>query len=248
MAPFFHLSVDDVLAGLITASDRGHALAADNMIGALDRLHAEFGTCVDLYLFGECRLQGAQRALDELSGAVATELRARTWLRFGPHAANPGTPPHAQTIPELHATLRRLFDAIERLVGRAARSSWVRLHEFSEAYEAAPIFAAHGVEALLTTDKPVVAWRLPAAERDVLRRRGRVHFGGLEFVRSHLRVERLVDEGVDRATLLDRVRDIVEAHGFLVIFTHEVCFDDARTAAMLHDLLTSCRALGLRSC
>jgi len=247
MVPFFHLSVDDVLASLVTASDRGHALAAADMIGALDRLHAEFGMPVDLYLFAECRLQGARRALDELSAAVATELRARSWLRFGPHAANPETPPHGQTIADLNTTLRRLFHTIERLVGRTARSSWVRLHEFSEAYEAAPTLAAHGVAALLTTDKPAISWRLPAAERDVLRRRGRVHFGGIEFIRSHLRVEHLVDEGVDRATLLDRVRSIVDAHGFLVIFTHETCFDDARTAAMLHDLLVTCRALGLRS-
>lgn len=247
MAPFFHLSVDDVLAGLLTTSDRGHALASDAMIGALDRLHAEFEMSVDLYLFGESRLQGKQRALGELSAAVTTDLAARQWLRFGPHAANAETPPHRQAIPDLCTTLRRLFETIDGLVGPAARSSWVRLHEFSEAYEAAPMLAEHGVEALLTTDKPMVSWRLPAAERDILRRRGRVHYRDIDFVRSHLRVELLVAEGVDRPVLLDRVRNIVDAHGFLVIFTHEICFSDPRMTAMLHDLLDICRALGLRS-
>jgi hypothetical protein len=247
MAPFFHLSVDDVFEGLVTASDRGDALATDAMIGALDRLHAEFGMPVDLYLFAESRLHGLRRSLDELSAAVAADLRARPWLRLGPHAANPETPPHAQAIPDLDATLRRLFAIIERLAGPAARSSWVRLHEFSEAYETAPILAAHGVEALLTTDKPVVSWRLPSAERELLGRRGRVRFRDIEFVRSHLRVEKLVADGVDRAELPDRLRSIVDAHGFLAIFTHETCFNDPRTIRMLHDLLEACRVLGLRS-
>jgi hypothetical protein len=247
MTSFFHLSIDDVLAGLITVSDRHKALATDTMFGALDRLHAEFGMCVDLYLFGECQLEGRPRRLDEVSAAVARDLRARPWLRLGPHAANPDTPPHRQAMPELGATLGRLFERIDRLVGPTARSSWVRLHEFSESYEAAPILRAHGVQALFTTDKPVVAWRLPPAERDALRQHGRVHFHGIDFVRSHLRAELLLREAIDRATLLGRVRDIVDAHGFLAIFTHEVCFSDPGTAAMLHDVLDACRALGLRS-
>src|SRR5262249_16852505 len=62
-----HLSVDDVFAGLVTASDHGRALAADKTIGALDRLHAEFGTNVDLYLFAESELDGQQRRLEVLS-------------------------------------------------------------------------------------------------------------------------------------------------------------------------------------
>jgi hypothetical protein len=47
--------------------------------------------------------------------------------------------------------------------------------------------------------------------------------------------------------LADRVKRIVDAHGFLVVFTHETCFDDPRTARMLHELLDICRALGLRA-
>jgi hypothetical protein len=247
MTPFFHLSIDDVFASLVTASARDRALAMDTMFGALDRLHAEFGMLVDLYLFAQSRLEGRQRGLDEVSTAVAADLRQRPWLRLGPHAVNPETPPHRQTAPELNTTLQSLFESIDRLVGPAARSSWVRLHEFSEAYEAAPMLKAHGVEALLTTDKPAVAWRLPHAERDTLRQAGRVSFNGIEFVRSHLRAELLVAEGIGRATLLGRVRNIINTHGFLAIFTHEICFSDPRTAAMLHDVLDACRELGLRS-
>jgi hypothetical protein len=247
MTPFFHLSVDDVLAGLVRASDRGDPLAADAMFGVLDRLHDEFEIFVDLYLFAESQLDSRQRSLDEISPAIGADLRARPWLRLGPHAANPETPPHRQTAMEVNTTLERLFASIDRLVGPAARSAWVRLHEFSEVYEAAPLLGAHGVRALLTTDKPAVAWRLPAATREQLRRDGRAHFGGIEFVRSHLRAELLVAEGIDRPTLFRRLRDIVDAHGFLVVFTHEICFSDRRTAAMLHDVLDSCRALGLKS-
>jgi hypothetical protein len=234
MTSFFHLSVDDVLSALF---DPAHP-----MIETLDRLHGEFAMPMDLYLFGESEW----RRLDELPPAMVHELRTRPWLRLGPHAANARTPPHRQSPADLETTLRSLFATIEQFVGRGARSSWVRLHEFSEAYEAAPLLAAQGVEALLTTDRPAVAWRLPAAERATLALRGRVPFGGIEFVRSHLRVEWLIAEGVGRVALADRISRIVDTHGFLVVFTHEVCFDDPRTARMLHELLDICRALGLR--
>jgi hypothetical protein len=234
MDPFFHISVDDVLRGLLAP--------AHPMIPTLDRLHAEFAMPMDLYLFGE---SDGQR-LGDLSPAVVNELRARPWLRLGPHGANIKTPPHRQSTAELEATLKYLFTTIEHIVGHDARSTWVRLHEFSEAYEAAPLLTAHGVEALLTTDKPAIAWRLPAPERAALALRGRAPFGGIDFVRSHLRIEWLVAEGVSRVALADRIRRIVNAHGFLVVFTHEICFEDPRTAAMLHMLLDVCRALGLR--
>lgn len=247
MAPFFHLSVDDVFASLMTASDRGQALATAPMIGVLDRLHDEFATRIDLYLFGEDRIDGVRRRLDALSPAIVAELRVRPWLRLGPHAADPQTPPHRQTVDDLSQTLHFLYGVIDRMAGPQARSRWVRLHEFSEAYEAAPTLKAHGVEALLTTDKPVGAWRLPPAERDMLLQRGRTVYGGIEFVRSHLRVESLIADGIDRTTLLDRVGRLVEAHGFVTIFTHEICFNDARTTTMLHGLLDACRALGLES-
>jgi hypothetical protein len=234
MTSIFHLSVDDVLPGLF---DPAHP-----MIGTLDRLHDEFAMPMDLYLFGE----SDWRRLDELPPAMVNELRARPWLRLGPHGANVRTPPHRQSAAELQATLEYLFKTIEHIVGHDACSTWVRLHEFSEAYEAAPLLTAHGVEALLTTDKPAIAWRLPAPERAALALRGRVPFQGIDFVRTHLRIEWLVAEGVSRVALADRIRRIVDAHGFLVVFTHEVCFDDPRTGAMLHTLLDVCRALGLR--
>jgi hypothetical protein len=247
MTPFFHLSIDDVLAGLIRASDGNRPLATDPMFGALDRLHDEFEFSVDLYLFAASRIDGLQRSLDEISPTVGADLRVRPWLRLGPHAADPETPPHRQAVAEVNTTLARLFASIDRLVGPAARSSWVRLHEFSEAYEAAALLEAHGVRALLTTDKPAVAWRLPEATREVLQREGRVHFGGIDFVRSHFRVEWLVAEGIDRLQLFRRLRHIVDTHGFVVVFTHEICFSEPRTVAMLHDVLDGCRALGLRS-
>jgi hypothetical protein len=245
MSRFFHLSIDDVLPALVTASDERRSLAEEPMFGTLDHLHESFGMKVDLYLFGTAAVQGRPRALEEVSERVAADLRARSWIRLGPHAERPELPPHRQTLEDLRATLRRLFEGIDRLVGRDARSTWVRLHEFSEAYEAAPFLAAEGVEALLTTDKPAISWRLPPAETDTLGRAGRVRFAGMDFVRSHLRVEELVARGVDRAALAERVRQIVEAHGFVTIFTHEICFEDPRTSVTLHDFLETCRALGL---
>ena len=245
MSRFFHLSIDDVLPALVVASDGRRPLSEGPMFGTLDRLHAIFGMNVDLYLFGEGTVGGKPRALEEVSEKVAADARARSWIRLGPHGQRPDIPPHRQTTEDLHATLRRLFDGIDRLAGRDARSAWVRLHEFSEAYEAASFLAAEGVEVLLTTDKPAVSWRLPRPETDILRRTGRVRFAGMDFVRSHLRVEELVGLGVGRTALAARVREIVDAHGFVTIFTHEICFEDPRTAEMLHDLLGICRALGL---
>jgi hypothetical protein len=242
---FFHLSIDDVLPALVVASDTRRPLAESRMFGTLDRLYAAFGMNIDLYFFGTCEVGGKLRALEEVSEKVAADIRTRSWIRLGPHAERPDIAPHRQTTEDLHATLRRLFDGIDRLGGRDARSAWVRLHEFSEAYEAASFLTAEGVEALLTTDKPAVSWRLPRPETDILHRTGRVRFAGMDFVRSHLRVEELVARGVDRTALAARVREIVDGHGFVTIFTHEICFEDPRTVEMLHDLLETCRALGL---
>src|SRR5262249_62274415 len=132
-------------------------------------------------LCAESDREGRRRGRYRWWRAVAACLRARPSLRLGPPASNPQTPPHRQTLAELKATLERLFDVFDHLGGPTARSRWVRLHEFSEAYEAAPVLRAYGIEALFTTDKPAIAWRLPPAERDVLQPMRRVHSRAAAF-------------------------------------------------------------------
>ncbi|MPY70898.1 MAG: hypothetical protein GEU92_12505 [Alphaproteobacteria bacterium] len=245
--PFFHLSVDDVLEGLIAASDGRTPLGDDPMLGTLDALHEAFGVRADLYVFCEGTRNNIRRQLDDLSPALASDLRARPWLRLGPHALDMDTPPHVQSPADLEFTLRRSFDIIERLVGCDRMSRWVRLHHFSECHEAAPLLRSRGVDTLLTTDKPAVAYRLPQAARALLRTTGQVRHNGMNFARSHLRVERLSAEGADSGQLTRLVTEAVDAHGFVTIFTHEVCFAEAGTREVLRSVIEICSELGLAS-
>ena len=242
---FFHLSIDDVFDGFLEASDRRSAIQTSPMMAALDALHDEFGVPVDLYLFCEREKYGIRRKLEDVSPAAASDIRARSWLRLGPHALDMETPPYAQAAADLDRTLERSFAIIEQLVGGDRTSRWVRLHHFSECYEAAPLLRAHGVDTLLTTDKPAIAYRLPPASRAVLAANGRVQHEGLGFVRSHLRVERFSERNVERQELERVVSDCVTAHGFVTIFSHEICFADPRTCETLRQIVTICNEQGL---
>ncbi|MND00878.1 hypothetical protein D3C83_196470 [compost metagenome] len=69
----------------------------------------------------------------------------------------------------------------------------------------------------------------------------------MDFARSHLRIERFVAEGAESAALTRIVSDFVQAHGFVTIFTHEICFGDPRTRETLQGVVAICDAMGLAS-
>ena len=90
--------------------------------------------------------------------------------------------------------LQGLFAEIARLSTPRQRARWLRLHYFSECFELASLWHGHGVDALLTTDKPALSHRMDAAAIAALQDRGHVDFGGMTMIRSHLRIETFAEE------------------------------------------------------
>jgi len=196
----YHFSIDDVLADLFDSRAP--------LWPFLDEAHARFGVAPDLYAF----LHGDGRSL---AGVPLEAFAARPWLRLGPHGRDMATPPHSE---DPAATFTSLYAAIDRAVGRERRSTWLRLHYFSEPYEAAQQLLAEGARGLLLTDRDAVAYRLPGAAKAELAATGRTTHAGLELRRSHVRLEDFLDRGEAPEPALDRA---LAQHGYVTIFTHE---------------------------
>ena len=221
----FHFSVDDVLGAVLQLSDWGVTVEQQPMLGLLARLHAETGVESALYCFHDMTLaDGRRRSLDEVSEAAGAVLAQAPAFRWGPHAVNYATAPHAQTVEAARASFTALEAALARFAPAHRRADWVRLHYFSELYELAPLWAAQGISALLTTDKPALAWRLPQGCKADLAAKGRTSHAGMGFITSHLRLEVFRED--DPARFCDRIDAAVARHGFCTLFTHEADLDD----------------------
>jgi hypothetical protein len=199
----YHFSIDDVFDSLFDVDAPLWAF--------LDEAHARFGVPADLYVF----LTGGGRSLADVPPHA---LAARPWLRIGPHARDLATPPHAEDAAARAATFAALYAAIDRAVGRARRSTWVRLHYFSEPYESAAQLVAEGARTLLLTDRDAIAYRLPDAAKSELEATGRITHAGLKLRRSHVRLEDVLARGEPPEPLLDRA---LARHGYVTMFTHE---------------------------
>ncbi|MFO1039738.1 MAG: hypothetical protein U1E45_23090 [Geminicoccaceae bacterium] len=219
MSELYHFSVDDVLDGLLEI-EAGRPVPQVPLAAFLDEQHQACGLAADLYLF--LRRSPDGRGLADLGGPAVEWARQRTWLCFGPHAADYETAPYGQDPDAVAATLEALFAQISRLVPAAQRSAWLRLHYFSECYGQADLLRANGVDTLLLTDKPAVAYHLPEVRRLQLGAEDRVHHCGLTLQRSHLRLETLVAEGETESGIRRRLDGILDRRGLVVLFTHEV--------------------------
>ena len=217
----YHFSVDDVLGALLEVSDARMPLFEHPFFAFLRQLHDEFDVTVDLYLFYRTLVAGRSRTLAEISASVNESLDANPWLRLGPHALDRDTPPHAQSRADQQRTVGAIYAEIDRFAPAAHRSRWVRLHEFSECYEIARYLRSHGVDALLTTDKPAVSYRLPTRCRERLARRGRTVHRGIGLIRSDLRVEQLVAAGLSAVGVRRALDDLLRRRRRVVVFTHE---------------------------
>jgi hypothetical protein len=209
----YHFSIDDVFDDLV------HLDVASPLWSFLDEARAGFGIEADLYAFLEGDLDGHRRSLDEITAHARDALAARPWLRLGPHARDAATPPHAEDAAAQTSTFAALYAAIDRAVGRARRSAWVRLHYFSEPWEAAPQLLAEGVRALLLTDREAIAYRLPDPAKAELAATGHATHAGLALRRSHIRLEEVLARGEPPEPLLDRA---LARHGYVSVFTHAV--------------------------
>lgn len=240
----FHFSIDDVLDCLIELADRGLPPERQPVLAFCQAL-ADEGAVTDLYLFRSAAgAAGRLRRLDEIGGAAAERLRGLQGVRFGPHAEDYATAPHAQPLEAQRQTMQGLFAAIDRFAAPGQRARWLRLHYFSECYELAPLWRAQGVEALLATDKPAIAYRLPELEKETLRLRGSVDFGGIAFRRSHLRLESFAGEAADPPRFLARIDAALAEHGFVALFTHEIDIADPRVRMLAIASVRHLRAIG----
>ena len=216
---FYHFSIDDVLDCLLEVSRGSQSLFDYPFFSFLQQLNREFGASCDLYLFGRQSNEVGAPGLAMVPDHLQPELAAADWLRFGPHALERATPPHAQSVDEVRRTCEEIYRHILRFAGRGSLARWLRFHYFSECYEQAEWLRSYGVSTLLTTDKPACSYRLPWTNTEQLRNLGRTQYNGLNFVRSHIRTENLIDcYGRELDDELDRLVGNAEC---AVIFTHE---------------------------
>jgi hypothetical protein len=238
----FHFSVDDVIRAPLMVSDWDLPVEGAPMLAFLARLHADWGVRSDLYCFLEMvEADGRRRSLAGLTPAACARLGAAEAFAWGPHAQDYATAPHAQDVEAARATFTALGAALDRIGG--ARAPWVRLHYFSELFELAPLWAAQGIAALMTTDRPARAWRLDEGARAALAARGRARAEGMEFVTSHIRLEFCAPDRP--AHLCARIDAAVEAHGFCTLFTHEVELDRPEMRALLQAACAHAARTGL---
>ncbi|MCC6510960.1 MAG: hypothetical protein IT423_17795, partial [Pirellulaceae bacterium] len=201
---FYHFSVDDVLNCLLEISEA--APFQQPLMQFYKQLNDLYGAPVDLYLFYRLGTDVNSPSLSDVPSGVRSWLLEAPWLRFGPHAVDPSTPPHSQTVAEQLAFCEQIYANISRLAGGNSKSQWLRFHYFSECYELADYLSGHGVTTLLTTDKPATSYRLPANHTQQLGRDGITRFNNINFVRSHIRIENLLDvENQELDAHLDRL-------------------------------------------
>jgi hypothetical protein len=243
----YHFSVDDVFEALIETSDRGIDLFAHPFFAYLREIHDRYRTNIDLYLFLLGPVNSVYRSLAEVSDRNRQQFQEATWLRLGPHALAPGIPPFSQRPAEQRRTFDRIYDEIDRFAGPNKTCRWLRLHYFSEAYELSAYFRRRGVDALLLTDKEATAYRLPDSARAQLRRVGRATYRKLDFLRSHVRIEKLAPDTPHAAALGQRIDRVVAECGYLSLFTHEVELGCTKVREQTEQCLRHVALRGMRS-
>ncbi len=221
-SPCFHFSIDDVFESLFDAQDKGISLWDQPLFKFLAELHEAYDLNVDLYLFLEGQIEGKVRRLEELSDRFLAEFSQAPWIRLGPHALDYEHAPYQQTEPEQRETFLRTYAQIDRLGGKGSRSKWVRLHYFSEAYDSAETLRAEGVEGLFLTDKDAVSYHLPDDLKKKLEAKGEVDHLGLKLIRSHTRLETLIQTHPSPDALKAELDRFIQKYGYLVLFTHEI--------------------------
>jgi hypothetical protein len=240
--PTYHFSVDDVFRSLIEVTDHDLPLFQHPFFDFLRALHEEFGSEAHLYVFYQTRVNGRLRTLRDVSASLAEAFQDSPWLHLGPHGLDYETPPYSQTPDEQIVVFDAIYAELDRFAAGGARAEWVRLHLFSESFELGEYFRARGARALLCTDREAVSYRLPPAARDRLAADGRVEHGGTELIRTHLRLERLLEDGVEGRALQDALDSLLSRYRLAVFMTHELEMERAEVRQMAASVLRHLRA------
>jgi hypothetical protein len=92
-----------------------------------------------------------------------------------------------------------------------------------------------------------VSYRLPDADRQTLTERGQVRYAGMRVIRSHFRIETLVDAGLSPAAMGQAMDAVLSEHGLAVVMTHECEIERPEVREMALAVLRHLTARGARS-
>lgn len=217
----YHFSVDDVFDALIEVSDQKIPLFKHPFFFFLKKINSEFGAKIGLHLFYQKKIKGKIRTLREVE-SVKKEIEENPWLFFGPHALDYETPPYTQSVNEQIETFEKIYKEIDRFAGKKVYTNYVRLQYYSESFELGSYFKEKNVNALFTTDREVGSHRMPRIIGNQLLEKGYTKYKGMDFVRTHFRVEFFAKEKIGKQEVINRFKKTVQKYGFIIFYTHEV--------------------------
>jgi hypothetical protein len=219
--PFYHFSIDDVIDSLIEVSNFSNNLFSQHFFKFLYSIHQRYNTNVDLYCFYQKNTSDKSITLNDISNNHKEIFSKNPWLRFGPHALDTETAPYSQTSEQQIRVFNLIYNEIERFTGITSKCELIRLHFFTESYELADYFHTKNVHSLFTTDKPVISHRMNDTVKSELKNLGYATFNGIYFVRSHFRIETLVEQNFSNKEIEDLLEHFLSTYGFVIFLTHE---------------------------
>ncbi len=218
--PFYHFSIDDVIDSLIEVSSFDDFFSHP-FFKFLDLIHKKNNTNIDLYCFYQKNIGNKLKTLNDVSDKYEETFANNPWLRFGPHALDYDSPPYAQTPDQQMQTFDSIYKEIERFSGTSSKCEFLRLHFFTESYELSSYLQTKNVHSLFTTDKPAIAYRLNDEMKSELDLNGYVEFNKIRFIRSHFRIETLVNENFSDSKIIELLEHYLSNFGFVTFLTHE---------------------------
>ena len=219
--PFFHFSIDDVIDSLIEVSNSSDDFFSNSFFKFLDTMHSKYNVKIDLYCFYQKNILNNSITLNELSNRHKEIFVKNNWLRLGPHALDAETAPYSQLPDEQIQVFDSIYREIERFSGSSSKSKLVRLHFFSESYELSNYFYTKNVHSLFTTDKPAISHRMNEKVKFELNKFGHTVYNEICFVRSHFRIETLVEQNLSHDDIVNLLEHYLSNFGFVTFFSHE---------------------------
>lgn len=242
----YHFSVDDVFEELLRISDIDGKLFDSPMFAFLKEVYEQYGTHTSLYLFYEKDIDGKIRSLKEVK-SFSEELLSVDWLHFAPHAKNFETPPFDQGVNEFREVCDQIYNEIERISGKKAFASLVRLHFYSEIYELAEYFLSKNVQALYVTDRLVGVYRLPKDSAKELLDKGLTFFSGIYFLRTQFRVENITGERLKDVDIKEHFSQNFNNFQCITLYTHEYELQRSEVRNVMRRCLGVLKSIGLES-
>ena len=219
--PFYHFSIDDVIDSLIEVSNSSNDFFSNSFFKFLDTIHSKYNVNIDLYCFYQKNISNNLIRLNELSNKHEKIFVKNQWLRFGPHALDAETAPYSQSPDKQIQIFDSIYKEIERFTGSSSKSRLVRLHFFSESFELSNYFCTKNVHSLFTTDKPAISHRMNEKVKFELNKFGHTMFNEICFVRSHFRIETLVEQNLSHDEIINLLEHYLSTFGFVTFFSHE---------------------------